>query len=124
MRLKQKPEFKQPEWALFVKTGQAKQRPPENGDWWYVRAASILRTLYTQGVVGVERLKSKYGSRKKRGMAPERFRKASGKIIRVIMQQATKAGLVEYIKEKRTGRKLTKAGKEWLESLASEIKSK
>lgn len=123
-RLKEMPEFSIPDWAKFVKTGVAKARPPEEDDWWYVRAASILRQLYVKGVIGVERLRTKYGSRKKRGMRPEKFFRASGKIIRTILQQATKANLVEHIKEKRVGRRLTKKGKEWLETLASELKTK
>lgn len=123
-RLKEMPEFFMPDWAKFVKTGVAKARPPEDDDWWHVRAASILRQLYVKGVIGVERLRTKYGSRKKRGMKPEKFFKASGKIIRTILQQATKAGLVEHIKEKRIGRRLTKKGKEWLESIALELKGK
>ncbi|MEM2784939.1 MAG: 40S ribosomal protein S19 [Candidatus Pacearchaeota archaeon] len=99
--LKKMPEFKMPEWAMFVKTGAAKERPPEEKDWWYIRAASILRSVYIRGVVGVSRLRVKYGSRKNRGMRPEKFYKASGKIIRTILQQATKAGLVEHIKGKK-----------------------
>ena len=44
--LKKIPEFKQPEWMDFVKTGVAKQRPPQEVDFWYKRAASILRQIY------------------------------------------------------------------------------
>ncbi len=121
-QLKALPEFRMPEWAKFVKTGQAKIRPPEDNDWWYVRAGSILRQLYIRGLVGVGKLKNKYGSRKNRGVKPERFKRASGKIIRVILQQATKAELVEHIKEKKAGRRLTKKGKLFLDSIASQIK--
>lgn len=117
-------EFAIPEWAIYIKTGASKQRPPERDDWWYVRAASILRTLYIKGVIGVERLRTKYGSRKKRGVAPEKYFKSSGKIIRVVLQKATAEGLVEIIKEKKTGRRLTKKGKEFLESVAQEIKQR
>lgn len=120
--LKKKKEFEAPEWTIFVKTGVSKSRPPEDNEWWYVRAAAILRTLYTRGIIGTKRLRIKYGSRKKRGVRPEKFGKASGKIIRLILQQATKAGLVEYVKGKKTGRKLTKVGKDWLETVAGEIK--
>jgi len=50
---------------------------------------------------------------------PEIFRKGSGKIIRVILQQAEAAGLLEKINEpgKRAGRKLTDKGRELLEGL-------
>lgn len=122
-KLKTIPEFKMPEWALFVKTSQAKERPPEDVDWWYIRAASILRKAYMKGLVGTGKLRTFYGSRKDRGAKPEKFAKASGKIIRVILQQATKAGLVEHIKEKKAGRRLTKKGKGFLDQIALEIKN-
>ena len=121
-RLRSMKEFEMPDWAAYVKTSMAKMRPPETDDWWYTRAASILRKVYVKGIVGVERLRNEYGSRKKRGMRPEKFFRASGKIIRTILQQATKAGLMEHIKEKKTGRRLTKKGKEYLETIAAEIK--
>jgi len=121
-RLKAMDEFKMPSWATFVKTGTSKMRPPEKEDWWYIRAASILRTLYINGIVGISKLKTKYGARKKRGAKPEKFYKASGKIIRTIVQQATNAGFVEHVKEKKAGRRLTKKGKEFLETLAAELK--
>ena len=86
--LKQIEEFKMPEWAAFVKTSVARARPPLETDFWYKRAASILRQIYIKGIVGVGRLKTRYGGRINRGMKPEEFRKGSGKIIRTILQQA------------------------------------
>ncbi len=117
--LKEMPEFNQPEWSYFVKSGVSKVRPPRNPDFWFIRAASILRQIYTHNVVGVNRLKTRYGGRKKRGVKPEHVYKASGKIIRTILQQAEKAGLLEKFNEsgKRAGRKLTEKGKELLESI-------
>ena len=122
--LKEIPEFKEPEWALFVKTGVAKTRPPQEKDFWYKRAASILRQIYINKIVGVSKLRTRYGSKKNRGMKPERFKKASGKIIRTILQQAEAAELLEKQIEpgKKAGRKLTVKGKEFLESI--EIKDK
>ena len=115
--LKKNPEFKVPEWAFFVKSGGSKERPPVEEDFWFKRAASILRQLYIHGTVGVGRLRTRYGGKKNRGMKPEEFRKASGKIIRVILQQAEKAGFVEKIKDKKSGRHLTEKGKEFLDSI-------
>lgn len=121
--LKSIPEFKEPEWAKFVKSSPSKERPIEDADFWYKRAASILRQIYKKGIVGVNRLRTKYGSKKNRGMKPERFVRAGGKIIRTILQQADKAGFTETIKEikgtkeKRPGRKLTEKGKSFLESV-------
>lgn len=119
--LKKLGEFAMPEWAFYVKTGTAKERVPENREWWFIRAASILKQLYTKRVVGVGRLRTKYGSKKDRGMKPKRFRKGAGKNIRVILQQAEKAGLVEKIKSKRSGRRLTPKGKEFLDNIAKSL---
>ena len=121
--LKKIPEFKEPEWAQFVKSGTAKQRPIEDPDFWHKRSASILRQIYNNRVVGVNKLRTKYGSRKNRGMRPEQFRKSSGKIIRVILQQADKAGFTEIskvmkgVKSKKAGRQLTPKGKNFLEEI-------
>jgi len=119
--LKKIPELKMPEWALYVKTGLSKSRPPMDNEWWYVRIASILRQIAIHRVVGVGRLRTKYGSRKNRGMKPEMFAKASGKIIRTMLQQAEKAGFLEKVKDlkngKRFGRKLTVKGTEFLEAV-------
>jgi len=121
--LKSIPEFKEPEWAKFVKSSSSKERPIEDPDFWYKRAASILRQIYKKRIVGVNRLRTKYGSKKNRGMKPERFVRAGGKIIRTILQQSDKAGFTETIKEikgtreKRPGRKLTEKGKKFLENL-------
>ena len=111
--------IKQPEWAMFVKTGIAKKRPPMEDDFWYKRAASILRQIYVHRVVGVNRLKTRYGSKKNRGMKPERFKKASGKMIRVLLQQCEGAGLLKKSSEigRRAGRILTSEGKELMEGL-------
>ena len=123
--LKQIQEIAEPEWAAFVKSGPSKERPIEDADFWYKRTASVLRQIYKKGIIGVNKLRTKYGSKKNRGMAPERFKKASGKIIRVILQQTDKAGLTEIAKEikgvrgKKPGRQLTAKGKELLESIKS-----
>jgi small subunit ribosomal protein S19e len=121
--LKKIPELEIPEWAKFVKSGPSKERPIEDPDFWYKRAASILKQIYRKKIVGVNRLRTKYGSKKNRGSRPEIFKKASGKIIRTILQQCDKAGLTEIAKDirevrsKKPGRQLTKKGKEFLEGV-------
>ena len=122
--LKKIPEFKIPAWALLVKSGVSRQRVPEDEDFWFKRSASILRQLYLRGVVGVERLRTRHGGRKNRGARPARFKKSSGKIIRTILQQAEKAGLVETIKNDQFGRKLTQKGKDLLDSIKISEKAK
>lgn len=121
--LKEIPEFEKPDWVNLVKSGNAKKRPIEDVDFWYKRAASILRQIYKKKIVGVSRLRTRYGSRKSRGYKPEEFRKAGGKIIRTILQQCDKAGFTEIaktikgVKSKKPGRQLTEKGKKFMESI-------
>jgi len=119
--LKKVEAIKPPQWSLFVKTGAHRERPPEQRDWWYLRAASLLRRLYLDGPVGIARLRSYYGGRQHRGQAPEHFRKAGGKIIRVALQQLERAGLVS--KAEHRGRKLTSKGVSMIEDLARQMKN-
>jgi len=124
--LKSISEFEAPEWSFFVKTGVSKDRPPQEIDFWFKRAASILRQIYINNVVGVNRLRTRYGSKQNRGVKPEKFKKSSGKIIRVILQQAEAAGILEKhnIPGKRAGRKVTDKGKELLEGVGINEKPK
>jgi len=121
--LKKIPEFEQPEWSKFVKSGPAKERPIEDPDFWHKRAASILRQIYRKKLLGVNRLRTKYGSKKNRGYAPEKYKRAGGKIIRTILQQSDKANFTEIIKtvkgvkSKKPGRQLTEKGIKFLEGI-------
>ena len=115
--LKKIPEFERPEWSLFVKTGTHAERVPANEDFWYRRAASILKQISVRGTIGVNRLRTRYGGRKNRGARPEERRKGAGKIIRVILQQAEKANLLEKSAGKKKGRRLTQFGKKLLKNI-------
>ena len=111
--------IKMPEWANFVKTGSHRETMPRNLDWWYIRAASILRVVSTKGPVGVNKLRTRYGGRKNRGMKPDAFREASGKVIRVILQQLQEAELVkEHSVANRKGRVASPKGVSLLERCA------
>lgn len=121
--LKKIPEFKAPEWVEYVKSSPSKERPIDEPDFWHKRAASILRQVYRSKTVGVNRLRTRYGSKKNRGFKPERFKRAGGKIIRVILQQSDAAGFTEIskkikgVKEKKPGRQITEKGKKFLEAI-------
>lgn len=116
--LKKEQIFEKPEWAYFVKSSTNRARPIAEPDFWEKRAASILRQLYIRGVIGVERMRTRYGGRKDRGQRPPEFRKSGGKIIRTILQQAEAGGLVEKVKDKKAGRKLTQKGRDFMEKVA------
>lgn len=111
-----------PEWANFVKSGKHKERPPVRRDWWYVRAAAVLRSVYKLGPIGTEKLKTKYGGRQERGNQPARFVKGSGSVIRKILQQLEKAEFIKKVeKGVHKGRVIAPKGKSFLDKLAVEI---
>ncbi|MBI2546000.1 30S ribosomal protein S19e [Candidatus Woesearchaeota archaeon] len=121
-KLKSVNEIQPPAWAPFVKTGHSKERPPARDDWWHVRAAAVLRVVYRLGPVGVSKLRVKYGGRKNRGAAGEHTYSGSGNILRKILQQLEKAGLVKQVtKDVHKGRIITPKGKSLLDKTATEI---
>jgi small subunit ribosomal protein S19e len=117
--LKKRKEIVPPEWAAFAKTGVHKEMPPEDPDWWFTRAAAVLRRVYVDGPLGIERMRSFYGGKKNRGSRPNRFRKGSGSILRKSLQQLEAAGLVIHDK---TGRRISPAGMSFLDNLSQEVK--
>jgi small subunit ribosomal protein S19e len=117
--LKKVAEIKPTEWAKFVKSGPHRSRPPQQPDFWYTRSASILRRIYLDGPIGVARLRSYFGGRKKVGYSPAKFRRAAGNEIRKILQQLEKAGYVE--KGAKGGRKVTAKGRKFLDNVAKGV---
>ncbi len=118
--LKQVPQVKAPEWALFAKTSAHTEKPPVRDDWWVVRAASILRKVALLGPVGVAKLRVKYGGRKNRGYGQERFKIGAGNHIRKILQQLEKAGFVKQDKKDvHKGRVITPQGISFLDTVAT-----
>jgi len=108
-----------PEWAVFVKTGVNRGLPPDDPDWWYVRCASILRRVYMDGPVGVSRLKTVYGGKKRRGSKPPRFKRGSGAVLRKALGGLEKVGFIESSKG---GRSITATGQSFLDNASHEVK--
>lgn len=108
-----------PEWAPYVKTGGDREKQPEEKDWWYTRAASILRKIHVHGPVGIPTLRREYGGKKNRGHNPEGRRRGSGAVIRRALQQLEKAELVKKTKE---GRITTPKGVSLLDKTAAQLR--
>ena len=110
---------KPPEWALYAKTASYKERVPDDPEnWWYIRAASLLRKLYLHQPLGVGETRRLYSGLKRRGSRPPKTVKAPGHANRLIFQQLEKAGLVQKTKE---GRVLSPKGRSLLDKLSYEI---
>ena len=118
-KLKEYPEIVPPEESKFWKTAFFKEIAPVEEDFWYIRCASLLRKINKFKAIGVNRLRKKYGGRNRRGSGLNHSAKASGKIIRVALQQLEKAKLIE--KTEKNGRKVAKEGHSLLERTAYSI---
>merc|ERR1719277_1481211 len=77
--LKRQGRFEIPKWADVVKTGIGRELPPLDPDWIYIRTASVVRKIYIRGGVGVGGLRTKYGTKKRRGTSRMFSPKAQGK---------------------------------------------
>ncbi|MFO7797878.1 MAG: 30S ribosomal protein S19e [Promethearchaeati archaeon] len=119
-KLKEYPTIQPPEGSEYWKTAYYKEIAPIDSDnFWYVRAASILRKVRKYGPIGVNRLRKYYGGRYRDKRGKSKSAKGSGKIIRLILQQLEEANLITQ-KEKE-GRILTPEGISFLERSAYEI---
>lgn len=118
-KLKEYPEIVPPEESKFWKTAFFKEIAPVEEDFWYIRCASLLRKINKFKAIGVNRLRKKYGGRNRRGSGLNHSAKASGKIIRVALQQLEKAKLIEVTE--KNGRKIAKEGHSLLERTAYSI---
>ena len=108
-----------PEWAPFARTGVHTEKAPVQRDWWFLRAAAILRKVYILGPIGTSRLSSEFGGARDDGSAPYHPRKGSQNIVRTALQQLEEAGYVG-VREKR-GRVITPSGRKLVDRFAYEI---
>lgn len=118
-KLKGLKELKAPKEAMFWKTAWSREFPPDDYEnFWYIRAASLLRKLYRKPI-GINRLKKVYGGRSPGYVHLKHSSKGSGAIIRRILQQLEKAGFVRTTD--KNGRELTNAGRSILDKTSAEI---
>ncbi|WP_226011031.1 30S ribosomal protein S19e [Halomicrobium salinisoli] len=112
-----------PDWAEFTKSGADRELPPEQEDFWQRRAASVLRKVAVDGPVGVNSLRTEYGSSKKGSnryqVRPPQKSQASGNIIRTVLQQLEEVGYIEAAGGE--GRRVSPDGRSFLDDLAGEV---
>jgi small subunit ribosomal protein S19e len=117
--LKKVPEVEPPQWTPFVKTGSHAERLPQQPDWWYKRAASLLRKVYLNGPVGIHRLQAVYGGSKALAYFPKHHRDAGGSVIRNALKGLEQAELVT--KQGNKGRVLTPKGVALLDKVSKDV---
>ena len=117
-QMKEVPGVEQPEWSRFVKTGSHAERPPAEADWWFTRAASIMRKLYLHGPVGLSDLERAYGGSKALKYYPKHHRDAGGSSIRKILKQLEQAELVTKTPK---GRVLSSKGRGMIDRVSKEV---
>jgi small subunit ribosomal protein S19e len=91
--------------------------PPEDPDWWFMRTAAVLRRVYVDGPLGVQRMRSFYGGAKNRGSRPNAFRKGSGSILRKALQQLEAC---KFVVHDKTGRRISPEGQAFLDAMAKD----
>jgi small subunit ribosomal protein S19e len=112
--------LKLPEWVDIVKTGTHKSLPPQNEDWYYIRAAAVARKIYLRGGTGIADLQEMYGGSKRRGPRPSHSVRGSGSIARHVVKQLQAIGVVE-LDQKRGGRKISQEGQRDLDRIAGRV---
>ena len=109
---------KKPEYIDYVKTGAGKERVTQTEDFWYIRCASVLRKVYINGPVGIARLRTVYGTRKRHTTTRHHHYRAGGSILKDSFDALEKLG---YLKKAKEGRVITSTGRSFLDKVATEI---
>eukprot|EP00341_Mesodinium_pulex_P010059 CAMPEP_0116948124 /NCGR_PEP_ID=MMETSP0467-20121206/38117_1 /TAXON_ID=283647 /ORGANISM="Mesodinium pulex, Strain SPMC105" /LENGTH=182 /DNA_ID=CAMNT_0004632479 /DNA_START=44 /DNA_END=592 /DNA_ORIENTATION=+ len=112
-----------PNWVDLVKTGAHKELAPYSDDWFYVRAAAVARKVYLKPGLGVGGLSRVFGGPERKGVKPMHFRNCYRGILRHIIQQLEKVGVIEIDEESGSGRMVTKAGRRDLDRIACTVAS-
>ncbi|CAH0488613.1 unnamed protein product [Peronospora farinosa] len=121
--LKRSGKIELPAWWDVVKTASFKESSPADPDWYYIRAASIARKVYLRQYTGVGSLKKVYGGAARKGVHRQHFQKASGGLIRHILQQLEEMKVVDKCPEgvNKGGRKITSHGQQDLDRIAGQV---
>jgi small subunit ribosomal protein S19e len=115
--------IERPAWIDFAKSGSTRELPPQDDDFWFVRAGSLLRKVAMNGPIGVDRLSTEYGGHKRGSnryiVASAHSAAGSKKVIRVVLQQLEAEGLVETAQGE--GRRITDEGRAFLDETAKDV---
>jgi len=83
--LKKSNKLELPDWVDYVKTAHGREMPPLDPDWYFVRAASVVRKIYLNRGLGVGALAHWYGKAVRKTNKPQHHHRASRKVIRHVL---------------------------------------
>ncbi len=110
--------IQKPSYVDYVKSGAGRDRSPNDDSFWYMRCASILRQTYVNGPIGISKLRTRYGNRKRHIVTHPHHKRAGGSIIKDAFDTLEKEG---YVKKTEEGRIITDKGKSFLDKVANEL---
>lgn len=109
----------------MVKTANFKELPPNDPDWYFVRAASLARRVYLRGGTGIGAFTKVYGGRRRtRGTKRNCYDRAAKGALRHILQQLENVEIVASDKAgkgAKKGRWITSKGRSELDTIAKEV---
>eukprot|EP00759_Apiculatamorpha_spiralis_P007309 PhF_6_TR14306/c0_g1_i1/m.22975/K02966/RP-S19e, RPS19; small subunit ribosomal protein S19e len=116
--LKQQGQLDVPEFVDFAKTGISRVLSPQNPDWYYVKAAAVLRRVYLRpftGIGGLRRVFAKTWGRSR----PQHLVLAAGGVTRKVLQSLEKLNLLT--KSEDGGRVITKSARRDCDRIAMKV---
>jgi len=118
--LKQQGKLDLPDWVEYIKTSRARELPPQDKDWYYIRCAAIARRIYLRPGTGTGGLTKVFSSGNyRKGVKPNHHTLASAGNIRHALQQLGKLGIIEAHGDK--GRRVSKQGQRDLDRIAQSV---
>lgn len=118
-KLEKDTNIETPKENIYSKTGVNRENPPTIKNWWYIRCAAILRKVYLNNNIGVERMREEFGGKKNCGSKKSKAKAGSGTIARRAFQQLEKAGYISKIKGR--GRMLSPKGRSFIDNTSKEV---
>jgi len=96
----------------YFKSGACSERIPDNENWYYVRAVSILK-FCIENPRGIKKLRRRYGKLRNLGSKPSKKYLASGFLLRHLVQELERNN---YLAVHPKGRYTSERGKKLLET--------
>merc|ERR1711862_274229 len=99
--LKKHNKITPPAWHDLVKTGHLHELAPYDEDWFFTKAAAVVRKVYIKPHLGVGKMAQLFGGKKRYGSARKHNAKASKGVIRAALKALEDAGILMRYNDKK-----------------------